>query len=143
MQLLMHYKGKELGFIPYIGNGTAIANLIHVDAVVSFTLKVLDLSLEPSAPQGSSYERTFIIGGPDITWKEVAEVFAKAFHAKGVIASPDSRSVSLAEAGQSGITDVMSHDMRFISPRAERLGYKYDQPDLSEYVRNGGDVVSL
>ena len=143
MQLLMYQTAKELGFIPYIGYGTAIANQIHVDAVTSFMLKVLDLSLEPSAPQGSQYERTFSIGGPDIAWKEVAEVFAKAFHAKGIIASPDYRSVSIADAGETGISGVMSHDMRFISPRAERLGYKYVQPDLPEYVRNGGDVVSL
>jgi nucleoside-diphosphate-sugar epimerase len=143
VQLLMYQKAKELGFIPNIGNGTAITNLIHVNAVTSFMLKVLDLSLEPSALQGSQYERTFFIGEPDIAWKEAAEVFAKAFHAKGIIALPDYRSVSLAEAGEGGTQGLMSHDMRFISPRAERLGYKYVQPDLPEYVRNGGDVVSL
>jgi len=51
--------------------------------------------------------------------------------------------VSLAEAGEGGVSGLMAQEMRFISPRAERLGYKYDQPDLPEYVRNGGDVVSL
>ena len=69
-------------------------------------------------------------------------MYSKAYHAKGLIASPDTRSLSLAEAGQ-GVAGLMSYDMRFISPRAERLGYKYDQPSLPEFVRNGGDVASL
>jgi len=139
----MYQKAKEIGFIPYIGNGTAIANFIHVKAVTSFTLKLLDLSQEPSSPQGSSYERTFIIGGPDITWKGAAAAFSKAYHAKGLIASPEPRGVSFAEARGAGIQGIMSCDMRFISPRAERLGYKYDQPDLLQYVRTGGDVASV
>ncbi|TAQ84489.1 hypothetical protein B7494_g7180 [Chlorociboria aeruginascens] len=111
IQLLMYQKAKELGFIPYIGDGTAIANQIHVDAVTHFMLKVLDLSLKPSAPQGSQYERAFFIGGPDIAWREVSETFAKAFHAKGIIASPNFRSVSLAEAGESPLPTLMSHEM--------------------------------
>lgn len=139
----MYQKAKELGFVPYVGDGTAIVNLIHVDAVTSFVLKILDLSQEPSAPQGSQYERTFFIGGPDIAWKEVSQAFAKAFHAKGIIASADTRSVSLAEAGEPGIQGIMSREMLFVGPRAQRLGYKYTQPDLPGYVRNGGDVASL
>lgn len=139
----MWEKAKELGFVPYVGDGTAITNQIHVDAITPFMLKVLGLSLEPSAPQGSPYERTYVIGGTDIPWKDVSDIFAKAFHAKGIIGSPEARSVTLEEAGEGEIPMLMSHDMRFIGPRAERLGYKYEEPDLLTWVKDGGDVIPL
>lgn len=143
IQDLIYKKAKELGFVPYTGSGTAITNLVHIDAFISFLPKVIDLSLEPSAPQGSQYERTFIAGGPPITWKDASEAFAKAYHAKGIIASPGVRSVSIAEGGEGPVAYLMSQEMLFVSPRAERLGYKYVQPSLPEYVANGGDLAAL
>ena len=143
VQFGMWEKAKELGFIPYVGDGTAIANQLHVLVVSPFVLRLLDLALQPSAPQGTQYERTFAIGGTEIPWKDVSAVFAKTLHAKGIIDSPKPRSVSLEEAGEGEMPMLMSHDMRFIGPRAERLGYKYDQPTFLEYVQNGGDVIPI
>ena len=139
----MWEKATELGFVPYVGNGTAIANQLHVAVVSPFVLKLLDLALQPSAPQGSQYERTYAIGGTEIPWKDVSDVFAKALHAKGIIDSPEPRSVSLKEAGEGEMPMLMSHDMRFIGPRAERLGYEYDEPTLLEWVQSGGDVIPI
>lgn len=140
-QSLMYAKTKELGFVPYIGSGSAVANQIHVKAIIPFVLKLLALSQEPSEPKGNAYERTWIIGGPNKTWKEVAEVYAKALYKKGIVAEPEARSVTMEEAGGPGVQVVLACDMTFKSPRAERLGYKYDQPDYAEYVQNGGNVV--
>lgn len=136
-------KAKELGFVPYVGDGTAIPNQLSAKAVTPFVLKVLDLSLEPSAPQGSPYERTYALGGTEIGWKEVSNVFAQAFHKKGIVKSPEARSVSPKEAGEGEIPMLMSHDTRFIGPRAEKMGFKYEKPTLLEFVRNGGDVMPL
>jgi hypothetical protein len=139
----MWEKAKELGFVPYIGDGTAITNQLHVNAITPFMLKLLDLSLQPDAPQSSPFDRTYALGGTEIPWKDVSDVFAKAFHAKGITDSPEPKSVTLESAGEGEIPMLMSHDMRFIGPRAERLGYRYEEPDLLEWVKNGGDVISL
>lgn len=143
IQDLIYKKAKELGFVPYTGRGTAVANLVHVDAFISFLPKVIDLALDASAPRGSQYERTFAIGSPPIAWKDAAEAFAKAYHAKGIIESPEPRSVSIAEGGEGPVAYLMSQEMLFVSPRAEKLGYKYDQPSLQEYVAKGGDLATF
>lgn len=70
-------------------------------------------------------------------------MFAKAFHAKAIINSPEPKSVTLENAGEGAIPMLMSHDMRLIGPRAERLDYKNKEPDLLEWVKNGGDVIPM
>jgi hypothetical protein len=139
----MWQKAKEFGFVPYVGSGSAIANQLHVKVITPFVLKMLDLSLKPDAPQGSAYERTYAIGGTEIEWKDVSNVFAKAFYAKGIIDSPEATSIRLENAGDGELPELMARDMRFVGPRAERLGYKYDEPDLLSYVKQGGDVIPL
>jgi nucleoside-diphosphate-sugar epimerase len=124
IQYFMHLKVKELGFVPYIGAGTAITNALHVNTTVDFTLLVLAQSLKEDQPQGSVYERVYFIGGKEAPWKDVANWFAKAFFAAGVSKEDKARSVSVEEAGEGEIPMLMSRDMKFISPRAQELGFR-------------------
>jgi nucleoside-diphosphate-sugar epimerase len=73
----MYEKAKELGFIPYVGEGTAIFNALHVKDIARFMLLVLSKALEEGV-KGSVYERCFITGGEDMQSKTAAEGFAKA-----------------------------------------------------------------
>lgn len=91
---------------------------------MDFTLLVLAQSLKEDQPQGSVYERVYFIGGKEAPWKDVANWFAKAFFAAGVSKEDKARSVSVEEAGEGEIPMLMSRDMKFISPRAQELGFR-------------------
>jgi nucleoside-diphosphate-sugar epimerase len=132
-------KAKELGFIPYIGEGTAITNALHVKDVTRFMLLVLKLSLHET-PQNSVFERCFIIGGQEMPWKTVAHAFAKAMHLKGLVKQPEAIKVKLEDAGEGEIPMLMASDMRFISQRAERLGHQTKEADLLEFLAEGKDI---
>jgi nucleoside-diphosphate-sugar epimerase len=136
IQLLMREKTKELGFVPYVGEGSTIFNVIHVNAIAPFVLLMLDLALKEEKPNGSVYERCYIIGGQEVAWKEVAEIFARVFHARGLVASPEPKSVELSDAGEGEIPMLMASSVKFISPRAEALGYKHEYEGLEEFLVN-------
>jgi hypothetical protein len=136
----MQEKAKELGFIPCIGDGTAILNSLHVKDVTPFVILLLSLSLREDSPKGSVYERCFIIGGIETPWKVASEAFAKAFHAKGLIKSPTAKRIGLEDAGEGEIPMLMSSNMRFVSPRAERLGFRNREAGLVEFLAEGKDI---
>jgi nucleoside-diphosphate-sugar epimerase len=139
IQLLMREKARELGFIPCVGEGSAITNSLHVKDVTRFMLLVLSLSLRDT-PHNSVYERCFIIGGLEMPWKTVADAFAKALHAKGLTKSPKAKMVSLEDAGGGEIPMLMASDMRFVSHRAERLGYQRKEVGLLDFLAEGKDI---
>jgi nucleoside-diphosphate-sugar epimerase len=70
----------QLGYAPYIGDGSAVMALLHVDDAVAALLAVLVLTLDPaSASRRASPEaRWFNAGGQAVPWKTIAEVYGKA-----------------------------------------------------------------
>ena len=141
-QLLMHAKALELGFVPYVGEGSTIFNSLHVNAITPFMLKLVDLAIQERDdeklawdPEVSPYERCFLIGGNETSWRETSNGFAKAFAKMGVIRDAKAKSVKTRqEAGEGEIPMLMSSDMRFVSPRAERLGYRNNELGLLEFL---------
>lgn len=97
-------------------------------------LLVLESVLREETPRGSVFERCFLLGGKELPWKRASEAFARSLHAEGVVAAPEARSVTLAEAGEGELPMLMASDMRFVSPRARRLGYKNEEVDLETYL---------
>ncbi|KIW78506.1 hypothetical protein Z517_08343 [Fonsecaea pedrosoi CBS 271.37] len=134
IQLIYREKAKELGFVPYVGDGSALFNCLHVNAIAPFMLKVLDLALHEEYPQGSVYERCFLIGGPEVSWKKASDAFAKTLYAEGIVREPRARSVALEEAGGGELPMLMASNMRFVSRRAEKLGYKHNEVGLVEFL---------
>jgi len=139
IQLLMQEKVKELGFVPYVGEGSAIVNAIHVKDVTRFMLLLLALSLREN-PQNSVYERCFIIGGLGEPWKDVADAFAKALHAKGLTKSAEAKRVDLKDAGEGEIPMLMASDMMLAFDRAERLGFQRKEAGLTDFLAEGKDL---
>lgn len=138
IQLIFREKAKELGFIPYVGEGTTTFNSLHVKDISPFVLLVLDLALRETSPSGSVYERCFIIGGQETTWKETSDVFARVLHAEGLVASPKAKSVNREGAGEGELPMLMSSTMRIVSDRAKKLGYKNEEVSLAEYMSRLG-----
>jgi hypothetical protein len=136
----MQEKAKELGFIPYVGEGSAIFNALHVKDVTPFVIQLLALSLREDSPQGSVYERCFIIGGQEVPWKAASNAFAQALHARGLVESPTAKRVTLENAGKGEIPMLMASNMRFVSHRAERLGFQNKEAGLVEFLGQGNDI---
>lgn len=109
VQQLLYQVAELVGFITSIGSAPAVRNIVHLDAVTSFMLKIVNLLLEPSSPQVRQYKSIFAGSGPDISRKEVAEALVKTSRAESIITSPSCRSVGLQGAGESGVAAVMSH----------------------------------
>jgi nucleoside-diphosphate-sugar epimerase len=137
IQLLMYEKAKELGFVPYIGEGTSIFNCLHVEDVAAFIPLILSKALEGDI-KTSVYERCYILGGKEMQWKTAADAFAKALNTIGVVGSPNARSIQLAEAGKGEIPMLMSTNMRIVGPRAKTAGFHITNETLSEFLDKKG-----
>ncbi|MCJ1386941.1 hypothetical protein MMC17_010070 [Xylographa soralifera] len=154
IQLLMTLKAKELGFVPYVGPGSSLFNTvsapyastptlsqslahgvqIHVRDIAPFVLKVLERAMT-GGPEGSVYSRCYILGSNDHTWKEVSTAFAKVFHARGLIAAPEAKSIRREEGGEGEIVDLMAGNVNIKCDRAVALGFKPVQPTLLEHLQ--------
>ncbi|OAP59885.1 hypothetical protein AYL99_04887 [Fonsecaea erecta] len=120
---------KQHGFVPYVGDGSAVASTIHVADGVPFLTKIVGIA-GTEKPTGSAYSRYYILHGERVPWKELGSVLAKVLHAKGVVASPEPKSVPAAEAGQGEIGSLIAANMLVKGDRAARLGFKATQPSI-------------
>jgi nucleoside-diphosphate-sugar epimerase len=91
IQLLAKLQAEELGFVPYIGEGSSILQSLHVEDFPPFVLKVVDEALKNPEPTGSLYSRFYIVTSQETAWKDASNAFAKLFHAQGVVSSPEAK----------------------------------------------------
>ncbi|KIW91903.1 uncharacterized protein Z519_07873 [Cladophialophora bantiana CBS 173.52] len=88
-------------FAPYVGDGSAIVSTVHVENAVPFQTKIVGIA-GTEKPTGSAYFRYYILHGEWVSWKELSSVLAKVLHTKGVVPSPEPKSVPAAEASEAG-----------------------------------------
>jgi hypothetical protein len=88
-------------------------------------------------PEDSPYKRLYIIGSNNDNWKDISTAFAKGFHAKGVVSSPEPKRIKLEDAGKGEIVDLMAGNMAIKCDRAIRVGFKPMHPTLLEHVVDG------
>ena len=137
IQLLAKLQAEELGFVPYIGEGSAIFPSLHVEDFPPFVLKVLEEALKNPEPTGSIYSRFFIVTSQETTWKETSNAFARLFHVQGNISSPEAKSVPFGGAGNGELAHLLQpSSMLLKNDRARRLGYKPVKEGLLEYLEN-------
>ena len=94
---------QDLGFSPYVGPGTSIIRLVHVDDVVDLMVLVLQKALDTwSTYQPEDVYSNFYIAVNDTPAeaKPVAEAYAELLFRMGKIASPIAKQVTYEEAGK-------------------------------------------
>ena len=117
---------------------------MHVLDTIPPVLRMIDLALKEETPQGSVYERCYIVGANVDKWIDLSTKFAEIFHAKGIISSPVPRQVKLEDAGEGEITMLMSKDLLARSERAEsKLGYKPTQKSILQHLDTALDEYTL
>jgi nucleoside-diphosphate-sugar epimerase len=137
IQLLYKLQAEEIGFVPYIGEGSSLFQSLHAEDFPPFMLKVVDEALKNPEPTGSVYSRFYIITSQELTWKETSTAFAKLFHAQGIVSSPEAKSVPLAEAGSGELPDLLQGgSMLLKNDRAKRLGWKPVKEGLVEFLED-------
>jgi hypothetical protein len=102
--------------------------------VVPFLLQVLTLAMSEDTPQGSVYERCYIIGANEDKWKDVSAAFAENLYARGVISSPKPRGVTQEASGGGELSGLMASDMLLKYDRATKLGYNPTHESLLEHL---------
>ena len=115
---------KTLGFSPYVGPGTSIIRLVHVDDVVGLMMLVYQKALDtwdtyrPEDVFGHFY--ICVDEAPES--KRVAEAFGELLYREGKIASPVPKQVSYEEAGT---TAFYSAGNTMVQPvKAKTLGWE-------------------
>ncbi len=120
---------KQHGFVPYVGNGTAVASTIHVADIVPFLTNIVGIA-GTDKPTGSAHSRYYILHGERVTWKDLSNALAKVLYAKGTVSSPEPRAVPAAEAGEGEVRALISSNMLVQGDRAARLGFKPTRPSI-------------
>ncbi|ETI27423.1 hypothetical protein G647_09613 [Cladophialophora carrionii CBS 160.54] len=120
---------KQLGYAPYVGDGTAVASTVHIADAIPFLNKIVGIA-GTEKPTGSAYSRYYILHGERVSWKDMSTALAKVLHRKGDLSSPEPKRVPSAEAGAGEIGALVASNMLVQGDRAARLGFKATHPSI-------------
>jgi nucleoside-diphosphate-sugar epimerase len=134
---------KSLGYVPYIGNGTAVISTvslswnprslferlslystppqIHILDLIDFLVKITDLTAAGPA-QGTAYSRYYLLETARVQWKDLAAELANAMHAKGFFSSPEAKQVTFEQAGEG--RHLVGANLLIKGDRAAALGFQ-------------------
>ena len=118
----------ELGFSPYVGPGTSIIRLVHVDDVVSLMMLVYQKALDTwdTYKPEDVYTHFYVCVDEAPESKKVAQAFGEMLYRDGKIASPAPRQVPYEEAGT---TAYYSAGNTMVEPvKAKELGWEPKAP---------------
>ena len=127
--VLWNLKNVEtLGFSPYIGPGTSIIRLIHVDDVVSLMMLVYQRAQdtwETYKPE-DVYSHFYVCVDEAVESKKVAKAFGEFLHREGKIVSAAPKQVSYEEAGTTAFYSAGNTMVQAV--KAKELGWEPRAP---------------
>ncbi|KAI0811651.1 hypothetical protein GGR55DRAFT_80357 [Xylaria sp. FL0064] len=117
---------KPLGYVPYVGEGTALLSTVHVVDLVNFLVTITELAASSSSAEGTAYERYYIVETARVAWKDLATELAKVVHREDPKTFPSSepKQVPFEEAGQGEAKHLIAANMLVEGVRARRAGYQ-------------------
>ncbi|KAJ4002782.1 hypothetical protein NW752_009436 [Fusarium irregulare] len=139
---LLTGNAKPLGYVPYVGDGTAILSTTHVLDLVDFLIKISDIAAQGPA-EGTPYSRYYLLETSRVAWKDLATQLAKAMHARGIFSSPEPRNVPFEEAGEGEVKHLVAANMLIKGDRAAAMGYKARYPSILEQIHEDLKYVPI
>ena len=127
--VLWNLKNVEtLGFSPYIGPGTSIIRLIHVDDVVSLMMLVYQKALDSwdTYKPEDVYSHFYLCVDETLENKKVAEAYGDFLYREGKIASPTPKQVSYDDAGTTAF--YIAGNTMVEAVKAKELGWEPRAP---------------
>ncbi|KAF4332276.1 NAD(P)-binding domain protein [Fusarium beomiforme] len=133
---------KPLGFVPYVGEGTAVLSTCHILDVVGFLVKISDVAASGPA-QGSPYSRFYMIETSRVAWKDLATELAKVMHARGIFSTAEPKSVEFEQAGEGEVKYLVGSNMLMKGDRAAAMGYKAKHPSILTQIHEDLKEVTI
>ncbi|KAJ4347150.1 uncharacterized protein N0V89_011088 [Didymosphaeria variabile] len=127
--MLLTSNAKPLGYVPYVGDGTAVLSTCHVLDLVDFLIKITERAAEGPA-EGTAYSRYYMLETSRVQWKDMATELAKVMHARGLLPSSEPKAVPFEEAGEGEVKHLVAANMLIKGDRAAALGFKAKQPSI-------------
>ena len=126
---------KPLGYVPYVGDGSAVLATAHIIEIVSFLLKIIERAAHGPA-EGSVYSRWYNVQTKRVTWKDLATELANIMFTKGIFESKEPKSVPIDEAGEGEVKYLVGSNMLMEGPRAAQMGHKTTQRSILEQIHD-------
>ncbi|KAM0543303.1 hypothetical protein ACHAPJ_012387 [Fusarium lateritium] len=133
---------KPLGYVPYVGDGTAVVSTCHVLDLIDFLVKISHVVAEGPA-QGTAYSRYYMLETSRVAWKDLATELAKVMHARGIFSSPEPKNVPVEQAGEGDVKYLVAANMLIKGDRAAALGFEARHPSILEQVHEDLKEVSI
>ncbi|KAM0340140.1 hypothetical protein ACHAPU_010632 [Fusarium lateritium] len=130
---LLAGNAKPLGYVPYVGDGTAILSTTHILDLVNFLVKISDVAAQGPA-EATPYNRYYMIETSSIPWKDVATELAKAMYARGFVSSAEPKSVPFEQAGEGEVKHLIGANMLIKGDRSAAMGFEPRYPSFLEQV---------
>ncbi|RGP77386.1 hypothetical protein FLONG3_4525 [Fusarium longipes] len=130
---LLTGNAKPLGYVPYVGEGTAILSTTHILDLVNFLVKISDVAVKGPA-EGTPYSRYYLLETSRVAWKDMATQLAKVMHSRGIFEASEPKNVPFEEAGQGEVKHLVAANMLIKGDRAAAMGYKAEHPSILEQV---------
>ncbi|KAI0141238.1 hypothetical protein GGR57DRAFT_419478 [Xylariaceae sp. FL1272] len=133
---LLTGNAKPLGYVPYVGEGTALLSTTHLVDLINFLVKTSEIAVSSPTAEGTAYERYYMIETARVAWKDLATELAKVLHQEDPKAfpSPAPKQVTFEEAGQGEVKHLVAANMLFQGPRARRAGFKAEGKNILEQL---------
>ncbi|KAL1595202.1 hypothetical protein SLS60_009890 [Paraconiothyrium brasiliense] len=139
---LLTSNAKPLGYVPYVGDGTAVLSTCHVLDLVDFLVKITKHAAEGPA-SGTAYSRYYMLETSRVQWKDLATELAKAMHARGLVQSSEPKAVPFEQAGEGEVKHLVAANMLIEGERAAALGFEAKQPSILVQIHEDLKVVPI
>lgn len=133
---------KPLGYVPYVGDGSAVLSTVHILDVLPFLQRIIERAAAGPA-EGSAYSRYYLLETQRVSWKALATELAGIMHERGVFSSAEPKSVSIDMAGEGEVKYLVGSNMLIQGDRAASMGYKATQPSILQQVHKALADVPL
>ncbi|KAF5675520.1 hypothetical protein FHETE_2517 [Fusarium heterosporum] len=139
---LLAGNAKALGYVPYVGDGTAILSTTHILDLVDFLIKISDVAAQGPA-RGTPYSRYYIIQTSSNPWKDIAKELAPAMYARGFVSSAEPKGVAFQQAGEGEVKHLVGANMLIKGDRSAAMGFKARYPSFLEQVHEDLKDISI
>ena len=158
---LLTGNAKPLGYVPYVGDGTAVVSTvsrsqeasycfqihtkllqIHILDLIDFMVRITDIAAAGPA-QGTAYSRYYMLETSRVQWKDLAAELAKVMHARGIFSNPESKQVSFEQAGEGEVKHLVAANMLFKGDRAAAMGFVPKQASILTQIHRDLAAIDI
>lgn len=140
---LLINNARGLGYVPYVGDGSAVLSTTHILDLVRFLVTVAEQAADASPlteedRKNVAYERYYMLETQRLAWKSVATALAAVLHREDPASFPSAEPRQVAEfgdaAGVGEVKHLVAANMLLRGPRAKAMGFRAEGKSMLEQV---------